>query len=256
MKSMMGLVTESKHYSFINRVTNQIFREIKDKFPQAVEDFRNGNTEGPQINIMDVIGQEGNTLWGQDVTIIHPFLKFWLNTIITISEDTYQAEGANSPEGEDEEGKYKDINFIMLEFTLPVDVNWQRLSIDLKMLLRHELEHLLQDGINRRKGQKVEVDWDLWDKMDSGDATIYDYFTSGFEVDAFLMGFNLKSKKLRIPFRDLFDDFMDTYSIDADVRDKIYQTWMDRAKELDLKLLSEQGSSITSGFQNIIDNAL
>jgi len=51
------------------------------------------------------------------------------------------------------------------------------------------------------------------------------------------MGFNLKSKKLRIPFRDLFDDFMDTYSIDADVRDKIYQTWMDRAEELDLKLL-------------------
>lgn len=237
MKSMMGLVTESKHYSFINRVTNQIFREIKDKFPQAVEDFRNGNTEGPQINIMDVIGQEGDTLWGQDVTIIHPFLKFWLNTMITISEDTYQAEGANSPEGEDEEGKYKDINFIMLEFTLPVDVNWQRLSIDLKMLLRHELEHLLQDGINRRKGQKVEVDWDLWDKMDSGDATIYDYFTADFEVDAFLMGFNLKSKKLRIPFRDLFDDFMDTYSIDADVRDKIYQTWMDRAEELDLKLL-------------------
>ena len=57
--------------------------------------------------------------------------------------------GANA--GFDDEGD--EIQpLLSVRFKIPKDVDWQTVSFDLKDVIRHELEHLTQDGANLKGG--------------------------------------------------------------------------------------------------------
>ena len=234
--SKLLTLSEGKYDSFINRVSKVVFAKFKEQLPQALEDYKNGvvvSEEESAIDILEVVGKEGEELYGEPVTIADSSFEFWLNVKFDIG-DTYETEGGAHNDSDPD----SQINLIILEFTLPADVDLQKVSMDLKMLFRHELEHLLQGGSNERRGNKVKMDMDFFDKIESGELSLSDYLKKDFEVDAFIQGFYLKAKKQRVPFRQVFDEFMDTYNASQEKRDEIYKVWTDRAKELGINVTS------------------
>jgi hypothetical protein len=59
--------------------------------------------------------------------------------------------GANA--GYDDEGD--EIQpLLTVRFEIPKDIDWQTVSFDLKDVIRHELEHLTQDGANLKGGTR------------------------------------------------------------------------------------------------------
>jgi hypothetical protein len=82
------------------------------------------------------------------------------------------------------------------------------LIAELKDTLRHELEHVAQQNLD--KGVNIEKDQDK--------LPFYKYLTLGSEIPAFISGIYKRAKTKKIPLQQAIDDFFDDYS--AELSDK------------------------------------
>jgi hypothetical protein len=124
--------------------------------------------------------------------------------------------------------------------------DWQTVSFDLKDVVRHELEHLTQDGGNLKGGtdsddprlvrpSKYMVDDEfIRDMIDANLLPKSDYFKLEKEVDAMLQGLYFKAKKSRKPYIEVIDNYLDTQPINQEERKNILDLWAKRAKALSL----------------------
>src|SRR6056300_975130 len=118
--------------------------------------------------------------------------------VVNFTDDTYKVDGgANAGYDDDGEEIQPMIN---VNFQIPKDVDWQTVSMDLKDVVRHELEHLTQDGENIRSGKYIPDDQDLRKMIDAGLLDKDTYFSLPKEVDAMIQGLYYKAKKSRKPF--------------------------------------------------------
>ena len=61
-----------------------------------------------------------------------------------------------------------------------------------------------------------------------------DYFRLEQEVDAMLQGMYLKAKKIRKPFADVLNNYLDMQRISLKDKENILDIWRNRAKSLSL----------------------
>jgi hypothetical protein len=167
--------------------------------------------------------------------------------------DGYEVNGtSNSGEEEDK------IPFIATLFTVNPKVlpqAWSQISADVSDVIRHELEHLTQSGENVRgaeydeegnmvkKGKYMEDDIlirDMINKLKLLPKS--DYYKLEKEVDAMLQGLYLKAKKLKKPFADVINNYLDIAPGIETKEDKeaILNLWRSRRKALSLPLFEEE----------------
>jgi len=157
---------------------------------------------------------------------------FDLNAILKVEETE---EGTYAVDG----GVNQRLNPPYLEIRFQVDPRdlpqmWEEIYFDLIDLVRHEIEHLTQEGTNAVFSKKMASDTRRRNRINKGELPKAEYFKLKREVDAMLQGLYLKAKKTRTPFKDVISNYFDKVGLNPQERQDILNVWSTRLKALNL----------------------
>ena len=170
-------------------------------------------------------------------------------------EGTYQHESQDihveatltiSPEIEifDADGGTDDqTNFILAQ--IGVNPNelpryWSKISMTLKDIIRHEIEHLTHGDSSHLKYSKyIKNDELIRQAIKTGLLSKHRYFELEKEIDANLQGMYFRAKKEKRPFKDVIDDYLATQNITPEHKEGILTLWRERNKALNLPLFED-----------------
>ena len=214
-----AVLAEGKYDTITNSLSRIAFEAFKDAYDRgdkrAEFEFRVGNPEH------------------DDVDIETTQFEFDFMGVVNFTEDTYKVDGgANAGLDDDGEEIQPMIN---VNFQIPKNPDWQEVSMDLKDVVRHELEHLTQDGENIRSGKYIPDDQDVRKLIDAGLLDKDTYFSLPKEVDAMIQGLYYKAKKSKQPFADVVNAYLDKAMISLDNKEKVLNLWRKRLPALGIK---------------------
>lgn len=213
------VMAEGKYDKLANRLSGlalETFLDVHDRGDKKGEfQFRVGNPEDPEVDI--------------------PSLQFEFDYlgVVEFTEDTYSVDGGANAGFDDTGDEIQPM--LNVKFQIPMNPDWQEVSFDLKDVVRHELEHLTQDGENVKPGKYMEDDAIVRGMIDMGVMDKDEYYTLPKEIDAMIQGMYFKAKKSRTPFSDVVDDYLDKVNVGLENRKKIRILWNKRLPKLGIK---------------------
>ena len=172
-------------------------------------------------------------------------LEFDLHATIYIDKrfkgfDVLDGTGADGRD-EDDDGDFQ-TPFINIYFGINPEWlpgEWSEVYFHLADVMRHEMEHITQDGKdtgNYRAGKPNEDDSELRTYIEMGLLPKAQYMMLPKEVDANLQGLRYEAKKRREAMSDAVNRYLDTQEqggvIDGTEREEILTTWRRRAKQI------------------------
>ena len=187
------------------------------------------------INYMDQIEERG--------------LEFDFDATIHIDKkfkgfEVLPSTGADGRD-EDDDGDWQD-PFINVDFACNPEwlpTYWSEIYFVLADVLRHEIEHITQDGIdigNYRKGKPNEPDDMMRSMINMGMLPKMHYLLLPKEVDANLQGLRFEAKKRGEKTIDAVNRYLDSKEemgeINSKERAEVLVKWEARAKQLGFKL--------------------
>jgi hypothetical protein len=214
-------LTEGRYDKLTNELSSFAFELMKDGYDVGKKVVDELFVVGPADEEVDIVSDE---------------FEFDFVVQATYTDDTYKVDGGANAGFDDEKEEIQPL--LTVRFEIPKDIDWQTVSFDLKDVIRHELEHLTQDGANVRPGKKIEDDKFIRDLIDADLLSKSDYFKLEKEIDAMLQGLYFKAKKSRKPYLEVIDDYLDKQPINQEERKEILNLWAKRAKALGLPSLS------------------
>jgi hypothetical protein len=135
--------------------------------------------------------------------------------------------------GADSETDYLELNFKIDPNILPE--MWSEVSMNLKDVVRHEIEHLTHgDGDNLKPIKYIEDDTLIRDMIDMELLPKSDYFKLEKEIDANLQGMYFRAKKEHRPLKNIMDIYLDSQGMTSEEKEEILNIWRRRAKALSL----------------------
>lgn len=215
IRSQKEQITEGRYDKLTNRISSIIFDSFKEAIVKKV-DGEFDITVGPQ----------------EDADIKHK-MSFDVQAVVKVTDDTYSVDGGANA-GYDDDGDEID-PFINVVFQVPTNIDLKELSFDIKDVIRHEIEHLTQDGENLKQGKYIPDDGDLRALIDAGLLDKDEYYKLPKEVDAMIQGMYLKAKKSKTPFVDVVDDYFNKAKVTPEERPKIKDLWNKRLPALGIK---------------------
>jgi phosphopantetheine adenylyltransferase len=231
--NLPNILTEGRYDKPTNEFSNIVFGLFKDIHDRG-----------------DKKGEFELSVGPDDEDIYSEEFEFDLAGVVEITDDEYEVNGGANA-GFDNKGD-EITPLLSVRFKIPKNPDWQRVSFDIKDVVRHELEHLTQDGLNVKGGvvsddpklarpSKQMADDQLFrDMIDMDLLPKADYFKLEKEVDAMLQGLYLKAKKSRRPYREVIDDYLSTQPITAEDKEEILNLWKSRGKALSLPLFEQE----------------
>jgi hypothetical protein len=135
--------------------------------------------------------------------------------------------------GADPKTEYLEIKFEIDPDLLP-DF-WEEVSMNLKDVVRHEIEHLTHgEGPNLKPSKYIPDDQLIRAIINADMLPQAAYFKLEKEIDANLQGMYLRAKKEKRPFKDVLDTYLDAQSITPEEKKEILNIWRKRSKALSL----------------------
>ena len=145
--------------------------------------------------------------------------------------------GANA--GDDESEGFIALSFQVDPRELPK--MWSTITMDIRDVLRHEIEHLTQGGWNVRQGKEMDDDQFIRDLIQKYKTLApKNYFMLDKEVDAMLQGMYFKAKKSRRPFDEVIEDYLNMVGLDPEEKEEVKDRWRTRRKALSLPLFENE----------------
>ena len=215
-------LNEGRYDKFTNELSRLAFELIKDGYDVGRKVVDETFSVGPADEDPDIVSND---------------FEFDFNVQATYTDDTYTVDGGANA-GYDDEGD-EITPLLTVRFEIPKNIDWQRVSFDIKDVIRHELEHLTQSGLNVRPGKQMDDDQFIRDMIDADFLPKSDYFKLEKEVDAMLQGLYLKAKKSRRPFKDVIASYLSTQPLSTEDKESILNLWRKRNKALALPLFEE-----------------
>ena len=168
---------------------------------------------------------------------------------VEITDDEYNVDGGANA-GFDTKGN-EITPLLSVKFKIPQNPtknpSWEDISFNIKDVIRHELEHLTQDGDNEKPGKYIEDDQLIRDLINAKLLPKSQYFKLEKEIDAMLQGLYFKAKKSKRPFKDVINNylniFLDQETITQEEKNDILKIWKSRAKSLSLPLFENKSIS-------------
>ena len=147
------------------------------------------------------------------------------------------ADGRDIDDDGDDQTPFINIYFGINPEWLPGE--WSMVYFHLADVMRHEMEHITQDGEgvgNYRAGKPSEDDSELRGLIELGILPKAQYMMLPKEVDANLQGLRYEAKKRREPIIDAINRYLDTQEqggvIDKKEREEILDLWRRRAQKI------------------------
>jgi len=197
-------------------------------FNKWVKSYKGGNDT---INYGDQIEERG--------------LEFDIEATIHIDKkfkgfEVLDSTGADGRD-EDDDGDFQ-TPYIVIDFGLNpewVPGEWSTVYFHLADVIRHEMEHITQDGIdtgNYRSGKPNEDDSELRAYIKMGLLPKSQYLMLPKEVDANLQGLRYEAKKRKESMSDAVNRYLDTQEqggvINGTEREDVLDLWRRRAKKI------------------------
>ncbi|MDA9309756.1 hypothetical protein N9Q43_00860 [bacterium] len=184
--------------------------------------------------------------------------EFDFEGYVKITDDEYSVDGGAN-QGFDKKGD-EITPLLNLNFKIPenptTNPSWEDISFDIKDVVRHELEHLTQGGLNlkggawdedpelRRPSKQMADDQLIRDLIDADVLPKSQYYKLEKEVDAMLQGLYFKAKKSKRPFKNVINDYLDIFvkqkTISLNDKEDILDLWRSRGKALSLPIFENQ----------------
>ena len=216
-----------ERYSKLDSVSNKL---LGDVFRQWVLDYNNGKRSSHY-----------------SFSVENPRLTFDLDCRIYFKGKGFEvldSTGADARD-EDDDGDWQD-PFINIDFSCNPEwlpTYWSEIYFHLADVLRHEIEHITQDGIdigNYRKGKPNKPDDELRAMIKTGIIPKYYYMLLAKEVDANLQGLRFEAKKRKEKTIDAANRYLDQKVemgyITPKEKEIVLLKWAARAKQLGFKL--------------------
>ena len=194
-------------------------------------------------------------------------IKFELYAVLTVKETKYGIYRVDGGADPTRKLPYLEVKFQVDPRDLPQ--KWEEIYMDLIDVVRHEIEHMTQQGPNvvastttykNKKGEEVT----RFDSKEMEDDQLLrnliklkllpksEYFKLEQEIDAMLQGMYLKAKKSRTPFKDVIDNYFDKARVSKKDRKDILNLWKQRSKALSLPL-NEIGDASAKSYPFTVD---
>jgi phosphopantetheine adenylyltransferase len=225
------VISEGRYDTLANKLSSIAFKAFKDIHDR-------GDKEGSFKFRVDTPDDE------HDIPSEDFYFDF--EGVVEITDGEYGVDGGANA-GFDTDGN-EITPLLSVKFKIPKNPSniyptWQDISFDIKDVIRHELEHLTQDGDNEKPGKYIEDDQLLRDLIDAKLLPKAQYFKLEKEIDAMLQGLYFKAKKLKRPYKKVIDDYLATQSITQEEKNDILKIWRSRVKALSLPLFESEGIS-------------
>jgi hypothetical protein len=204
------IMAEGKYDSLSNRLSGMVFRKWKEDFEAG-----NSNSHFEQYIIDDKTGLEF------DLTADAEF----------VDEDIYSVDGGANAGNQDEDA------FIHADFKIDIQQLpklWEKIAFDLKDFMRHEIEHLTQQGTNLIASKKRNSDQARREKIKAGELPTSKYPTLRSEIEPMLQGMYFSAKKQRRPFIDIINDWFESRGFSEEEKRNILRIWKPYLKQLSL----------------------
>jgi hypothetical protein len=135
--------------------------------------------------------------------------------------------------GADPETDYIEVRFEVDPLMLPK--SWEEISMNIKDVIRHEIEHLTHSEGSNTKGNKLISD-DLFMRklINSKLLPLSAYFKLEKEIDANLQGMYFRAKKEKKPLADIINNYLNAQNITPEEKKEILNLWRTRIKALSL----------------------
>ena len=200
-------LNEGKYDKISNTVSSNIFNQWK-------QDFEDGKIESLYQEYMET-----------------PSLDFDVIAVLKFINEGESLEFDGELE-ETEDGNTIYINFKVDRNTLPE--MWSEISMNLKDVIRHEIEHITQSDIEKYPSKYMENDQLIRNLIDVKLLSPSQYFKLEKEIDANLQGMYFRAKKEKRPFIDVIDDYLSRQDITPEQKEEIIDLWRTRSKALSL----------------------
>lgn len=199
-------VNEGRYDKLSNTISSDIFAKWKEDFQKGVE-----------ISIFE------SSYLNRDIELnMKATLKFVPHLDKLVVDGGVHSESCSL-----------EVNFEIDPVLLPEF--WQEISMNLKDVLRHEIEHLTHgEGINQNPNKAMSSDKTLRDMIAGGFLPKATYFKLKKEVDAQLQGMYFRAKKQRKPLSEIINNYLDAQDITPQQKQEILTLWRKRLPALNL----------------------
>jgi hypothetical protein len=135
------------------------------------------------------------------------------------------------------EGEYDDAIIVTFQIDPAILPQfWEEISMNLKDVVRHEIEHLTHsDSDNLKSSKYMEDDQYIRDLIKLKLLKKKEYFLLPKEVDANLQGMYLRAKKEKRPFADVVNTYLDAQKITSKEKEEILTLWRKRMPALGIR---------------------
>jgi hypothetical protein len=135
----------------------------------------------------------------------------------------------------------EDEDFIQVRFEVDpklIPDYWEEISMNLKDLFRHEIEHLIHgEGWNSLPSKMMEDDSAIRQMINTRLLPRAEYFKLDKEVDANLQGMYFRAKKEKVKFSKVVDNYLNSQKITVAEKKEILTLWRNRANQLGIKAI-------------------
>lgn len=213
MIKLIDILKEGAYDSMTRKIVTDIMREWKDQYMDEPGDL----TFDTDYNLTDAKGRN---------------FEFELYAVLRVKKSPGQKYIVDGGVDQLEDPPYMIITFQVDPRDLPQ--KWEDIYFDLTDVIRHELEHFTQEGINVIPSKEMNDDEILRGLIKMKLAPNTEYFKLEKEVDAMLQGMYLKAKKTRTPFKDVINDYFNKVGLRKQERQDILDVWSTRLRALNL----------------------
>jgi len=111
---------------------------------------------------------------------------------------------------------------------------WEEIYYQINYVLRHEIEHLTQDGVNWKSGKedKDNIDLIMRELINRKLLPDYTYLMLPKEIPATIQGLSLYSKRKKVPLVDVVDTFLNDNKLKPEHKEEILIKWREAAKKI------------------------
>ena len=226
-----GVLKEGRYDRISNEISSNIFNYWKKDFEAGKEASRYFDNVNNELDI--------------DIDANITFLP---------NSEKLTIDGGADEAVENGESAYLEVRFEVDPEMLPEF--WEEISMNLKDVIRHEIEHITQSGYSAAGGykkvyKKVDGKWEETDEYEwqgkdfKDDQFLRDmidmellpkaqYFKLAKEIDANLQGMYFRAKKEKRLFGDIINNYLDAQDITAKEKEEILDLWRNRNKVLNL----------------------
>lgn len=135
----------------------------------------------------------------------------------------------------------EDEDFIQVRFEVDpklIPDYWEEISMNLKDLFRHEIEHLVHgEGWNSVPSKMMEDDAAIRKMINTRLLPRVEYFKLEKEVDANIQGMYFRAKKEKVKFSKVVNNYLNSQKISIAEKNDILAIWRKRSLQLGIKSL-------------------